>query len=308
MFRDLNTLPKRSEIIFWADYIEFKSLINTDKSFTYSNFSALFSSEENVPKGRDFISSRWRMAVSLCKARANYFEQFYSFEIPSDEDDILLLKQDLNECQKSYLSLLICSSLKYFEKNISFDFSREFEKLSKYIFTHMLPAGSTIKSNWPNPEDGEECYSGNKFEKYRAIAKDIRTKSLETISESDFNPRDRGDGGIDLVGWHGMYDQREAIPIACAQCSCQRTEWKMKQSESTYHTKMSFFPLIHPWSSYYFCPLDLWKSEKEWRFRSDIQDSIPVDRYRILNFMSNSNEYFHISKIQEIIEFEQSIV
>lgn len=286
MFRDIDVTPSSTNIIFWADYIELRALLEEDRNFVKADF------EKVLGENRDSASEKWRDALNLALARVAYFGDAYPFKIPEDESDIIILKQDLDDAAKSYLSLLLFSSLKYIEKTYVNGLAREFEILSSRAFLSCMPSGSIVKANWAQPGVDDNCYRGTLPEKLRAIANDIRCSTDGGIVDADYDARDSGDGGIDLVAWHAMYDKREGIPIAMGQCSCSKTEWKLKQVEAIYYKHQQVLPVAHAWANYYFCPLDLRKTEATWHFGRDIGGAIIIDRFRLISIMRNSGDWY----------------
>lgn len=299
MFRDLDVMPSSSDATFWADYLELKALLDVDRCFVKADFESL------LRDNRDSSSGKWRDALNLSKARASYIGDAYPYEIPEDENDIIILPDQLNDGQKSYLSLLVFSCLKYVIKTESNFLAREFEILSSRSFASCLPPGSHVKANWANPGEDDNCYRGVLPAKLREIAADIRCSTAAGIKDEDYDPRDTGDGGIDLVGWHEMYDKREGIPIAMGQCSCSKTEWKLKQFETAYVKHQNVLPVVHAWANFYFCPLDLRKSETSWRYGRDIGGAIIIDRSRLISLMRADDSWFISTKIEELLQEEQ---
>jgi hypothetical protein len=122
------------------------------------------------------------------------------------------------------------------------------------------------------------------FEKMKSIAADIRCTA--NFQDRDFKNTDSGDGGIDLISWHPMTDSRSGMPIAFAQCGCSKEDWKFKQSEASFDRHGTRLPVMHPWATYYFMPLDLRHSDGGWAYESDIGKAIIVDRLRLMRLAS----------------------
>ena len=296
MFDDIDNAPIESEVTHVTDFIEFRAFLDPDACFTKSGF------ESACRISRERSSVKWREAVNLARSRVGYFKEAYCFDVPDDENDVLLLKEGTRDVrQEHYLFMLVCSSLKYFDRNYRNKLARDFENISRAAFRYMLPAGSTVKASWANPDANDsECYSGPLPEKLRSIARDIRCSTDHGIKDAGYSPFDTGDGGFDIVAWHDMYDSRPGIPIAVGQCSCAKTEWRLKQVEANYGRHQSKFPLMHGWSNYYFCPLDLWRSEKNWRHENNLGGAIVVDRARLVRFLCENNEPSMADVLSEI--------
>lgn len=292
MLCDTDAVPNQADITHWADFIEFKALIHADRNYTKADFagdyhSSTDDSTEDSDSHRDKAAGRWSEALRHCRYRNEFFAApSYPFEIPCAENDIVLLKSGLTRLQEAYLFLLVCSSLKYIVRREMNKIAREFEKTCLSLFKHCMPSGATVKGNWANPSPGENCYAGTLSKKFEAMAKDLRIR----VGTTPDDPQNTGDGGIDLVAWHGMHDQRPGIPIAMGQCSCSTTEWHVKSWEAHCARHAETLPVSSPWWNFYFCPLDLWDGENKWRFEAKVRGAIFVDRYRILRIIQANNQ------------------
>lgn len=301
MLTQLDSPPKESDATFIADYVELRTLLHPDSWLMKSDFEKL----QNVSgedSSREKAGGRWVKAISLARQRTERFGEFYPFSVPQDEEDAIQYTGCDNESKKAYLSLLLFSCLRYVERTEVNKIAREFELLCKDIFKFFLPHGSIVKPNWASPGDDAESYRGKLADKLRAINVDIRCTSHETIRDEDFSEQDTGDGGLDIVAWHQMHDDRDGIPIAVGQCSCSRSEWRVKQAAGIYDRHKHYFPLVHGWSNFYFCPLDLGLTKDKWRFKSDLGGAIIVDRFRILAILHAQNVQWVPDSIIPIIE------
>ena len=70
--------------------LELRALLDEDRSFVKFDF------EISLRESRDSASGKWRDALNLALTRVVYFGDAYPFEIPDDENDIIILKQDLS--------------------------------------------------------------------------------------------------------------------------------------------------------------------------------------------------------------------
>ena len=295
MFQNLDVVPKDRDVTFLSDYIELKALIDNDKNFLKSDF------ENTFGENRDIASEKWNNALFACRMRREIFPKSYPFTVPDDEHDIIELHDHLDNLQKCYLSLLIFSCLKYFQNDKIDSLSREFEKMCCSVFEFCVPKGSKVKGNWPNPDSDDNCYTGVLADRLKTIAKDIRSTTDETTVDEQYGRSTAGDAGIDLVAWHEMFDNRAGIPIAMGQCSCSRSEWKLKPYESSHSRHQTIFPLIQPWLNFYFCPLDLWKDRNHWRMEKDVRSGIFMDRHRILAIMEENNHLDPPDVVEEVL-------
>ena len=316
MFERLDSLPNDPDVTYVADFLELRAFINTegglnmDRNFSRSDFDTVCDNDQDDIYDNDQddrydnrgrISTKWSDSLRCIRARMNYFGDSYPFRVHDNKNDVIEFMDKPADLQKSYLSLLMLSSQRCIKRNKRHVLSREFEKMCLKLFPYCLPKGSTVKCNWaqPGPDDG--CYAGTLPDKLKAIAKDIRARS-DGISDDQYDSNNRGDDGIDLVAWHGMFDGRQGIPIAMAQCSCQVTDLRGKQSESSFSRHKSRLPVVQPWLNFYFLPMDFLLEKDKWRYESNIDDAIFVDRYRIIRLMKENDHPISLDLINHILD------
>ncbi len=282
----LDAPPSSSDPLFWTDFVELKALIHPDRCYSRGDLVGLLRRNRDTQSNRaTHDESKWRDIVSFAQNRAIEFGDAYPFNISADIDTIELIFDDSDK-QKAYLKLLLSSLMRHVPDNSRGGLARFFEEACLTVFGKLMPEGSEIHPNWAN--GGETArYQGTLFQKMTSIASDIRCTA--NFQLSDFKPNDTGDGGIDLVAWHPMTDRREGIPIAFAQCGCSKEDWKFKHLEASYAKHHRHLPVMHPWATYYFMPLDLRQSSGDWAYKSDIGDAIIVDRLRLLRLSAQYN-------------------
>ena len=178
-----------------------------------------------------------------------------------------------------YIGLLISASMRHLPNTRKGEVARAFEEICFTVFSRLMPEGSEIRATWAGG-GAEAPYNGHLSQKLTQMAADIRC--TPNIKLSDFKPNNSGDGGIDLIAWHGMTDEREGIPISFAQCGCSREDWRFKHVEASWFMHQRKLPVMHPWANYYFLPLDLREFNGDWAYKSEIGPSIIVDRLRIM--------------------------
>jgi len=230
---------------------------------------------------------RWREIVNFAGNRQLEFKQFYPFNTSSDQDTINF-DFDGSLPHIAYVGLLIASCMRNIARNRQAEIARAFEETSFEIFSSLMPVGSEVRATWANGGSAA-VYNGTLFQKMQEIAKDLRC--IANFKERDFKERDRGDGGIDLIAWHPMADDREGMPIAFAQCGCSRDDWRFKQLEASYAKHGWKLPVMHPWATYYFLPIDLRFPDGDWAYKDDIGQAIIVDRLRLLRVVEQNDLY-----------------
>jgi len=137
---------------------------------------------------------------------------------------------------------------------------------------------------FPKFTDGRAYSQAFLLRRRLGFAGDIR--ATPTFKDRDFKLGDHGDGGIDIVAWHPMGDSRDAIPSAFAQCGCSREDWRRKHLEASPSKLRAKLNPHHPWTTYYFMPIDLRWSDGDWANKSDFGDAIMVDRLRLVRLAS----------------------
>lgn len=299
MLNNLESLPLNDEF-FWADFIEIRAIVHPDKRFNRGELDSVMRNQAETFT-REQSQAKWRLAIDFVIQRQVIFGDSYPFKVSEDLDEIIVLNQDLNELnpnQHMYLSLLLCANIKYVPRDRRAEITRSFEVISLPIFSSLMPKGTHVIPNWAG--GGEDArYKGSLFEKYRSIANDIRCTTVG-IKERDFKPGDHGDGGLDIIAWHPMGDERDAIPIAFVQCGCSQKEWVAKQLEASYAKLGSKLPVTHPWATYYFLPQDLRWMDGDWAYKADIGNAVFVDRLRLIN-LARENDIINELPLQPYV-------
>ena len=306
----------RYERYRWCDYVELRCITHMDKRFSRDNLAEavgeskdLASSGGEQPSEPDefpvqdqedeedesllsdsevadqtellsvatFRHLRWRAVV---------FGAAWPFEIHENAQEINI-KKTLNNTHYLYLQLLLSALLKYCPKKRSSTYTSAFEDLSFYIFKDLMPRGAQVHKFGVGHSTH---YTGHLFNRLEKLSVDIRGKLL--LEKRDFPKNDAGDGGLDLVAWHDLNDQRDFIPIALAQCGCTATGWPKKMLEASPATLGGKLVTGHVWSTYYFMPLDLCDErdgKMHWMERRDMNTAIVIDRLRFIR-MANAND------------------
>lgn len=283
MFSSLENPPKTNDTFLWADFIEILAITHPDKCYSKGDLSGLSRRLEIAGRKINY-EERWRDFVNFAGTRIVSYGEFYPFEI-SDDKDTISFNFDGSAEQHAYLGLLIASSLRLIDAGVQ-TIGNQFEEASLEVFKALQPVGSEVRATWASG-GATVTYKGTLFEKMQQIAKDIRCNP--NFEEDNYHPRDRGDGGIDLIAWHPMEDSRSSIPISFAQCGCSTSDWTFKQLEAHPSKHRSRLPVVHPWATYYFMPLDLRNPKGDFAKKSDIGEAIIVDRLRVLKLAKKHN-------------------
>ncbi|WP_051901441.1 hypothetical protein [Methylotenera sp. L2L1] len=302
MLTRLDTPPKGADSFIWTDFVELRALIHPDKCFSRGDLAGIEHRHRDLTGHGFNVETRWKQLADFAFIRQIEFDDSYPFEV-SDDGDTIVCNFDASQKQLAYITLLIASCMRNIESARQGDFARLFELTCFQVFSKLMPEGSEIRATWAN--GGPEApYIGTLYDKMQAIAKDLRC--TPNFKARDFRTNDRGDGGIDLIAWHPMTDNRPGMPISFAQCGCSKDEWTFKQLEASPAKHYSHLPVMHPWATYYFLPLDLRHTDDGWAAESDIGQAIIVDRLRMTRLLEQYNLFASLPAmpcVQETIDY-----
>lgn len=300
----------------WCDYVELRCLTHMDKRFSRDNLAeAVGESKELASRGGEQATDPDEFSIEdqeneedetltsesevtdqteLLSAatfrhlrwRATVFGAAWPFEIDEHAQEITI-KNELNNTHYLYLQLLLSALLRYCPKKRSSTYTSTFENLSFHVFKNLMPKGAQVHQFGVGHSTH---YTGHLFNRLEKLSLDIQGNLL--LEKRDFPKNDAGDGGLDLVAWHDLNDQRDNIPIALAQCGCTATGWPNKMLEASPAKLGKKLVTGHDWSTYYFMPLDLCDERDgkmhwmEWR---DVNSAIVIDRLRFIR-MSDADD------------------
>lgn len=322
MLDKLDTPPSSSDQFLWADFIELHALVHPDHCFSRGDLVGIGNrgQDTNVDRGvsdngetdepnsknNTRLERRWRDVIQFAEQRSKEFGDAYPFTVSDDKDSLTYTPDDTNDAsentpdeakqaaQNLYINLLLASLLRHFPRTQTSSIARYFEEISLELFKWLMPSGSEVRATWAS--GGQNApYQGTLYDKMQSVARDIRCTA--NFQARDFSDQDTGDGGIDIISWHPMADNRPSNPIAFAQCGCSKTDWTFKQLEASPAKHYTHFPVKHPWATYYFMPLDLRDADGGWAKDSDIGQAIIVDRLRLIRLIM---QYDLLSQIPDL--------
>lgn len=287
MLDRLEILPTKNDPLFWTDFVELRAIVHPDRCFSRGDLGSLSKRRQDFSDemSGDRISThaRWRDLISFAGVRRTEFKAAYPFVVSDDEDTLEFSYDNKSLEQTNYLRLLLAALMRHLPSTRITEVGRYFEQISFVVFSRLMPEGARVRPTWAQGGD-EAPYQGTLFQKMQAIASDLRCTA--NFKERDFKDNDRGDGGIDIISWHPMEDERQGMPIAFAQCGCSANDWTFKQLEASYAKNGLRLPVMHPWATYYFLPIDLRHADGGWAYESDIGHAIIVDRLRMMRLAS----------------------
>lgn len=283
MLLAMETPPAAADPLFWTDFVELQALVHPDRCYSRGDLSGLLHRNRDTAVNRTAnYESRWNDIIRFADTRVIEFGDTYPFQVSADRDT-LELTANLTLENEAYLKLLLASLMRHAPTDRRAELGRFFEQVSHIVFCTLMPEGSCIHPSWASGGTAAR-YQGTLFEKMTHLAKDIRCKP--NFQARDFKENDTGDAGIDIVAWHPMADGRDGMPMAFVQCGCSKEDWAFKHLEASPAKHHRHFPVMHPWATYYFMPLDLRHADGDWAYKSDIGEAIIVDRLRLLRLGS----------------------
>ncbi|PIV88556.1 MAG: hypothetical protein COW48_05360 [Hydrogenophilales bacterium CG17_big_fil_post_rev_8_21_14_2_50_63_12] len=312
LFSGLDRAPSHSDIFLWADYIELRCWLNPDGYFSLDDAEEALQESADYNAGNedaveppapavwiDKMAKRWSACELALRRRARHFGAAYPFQIADGYRGIEKAETPDHVDARWYRFLLVASALQYMPRiNAT---TSAFEEASLAVFKNLLPQGSEVHGFWP----GTGRYPPRAPDRITQLAADLRGRPM--FSNNAFKAGDRGDSGLDLVAWHPLWDQRNRIPIALAQCGCSAEDWKTKPM-STSRDKL--LPLLglstSEWGRYYFMPHDMHGGGGQWAdgTDSDLPAVIVMDRLRILRAAQHFETQLPRSAEERVAEFD----
>jgi hypothetical protein len=314
VLKNLTSPPKAGlhELYRWCDYIELRCLTHKDQRFSRDALAESIAEHADTSVGEAIneeieedlaeqvaaaneddtatTNDRHEKHAASCFKNLRWREQTFCESWPFTLDKHafeIRVKPELTEIQRFYLSLLLSASLSYVPKERWRRLTGLFEQASTAIMRNLMPKGSEV-----HPFGAAEAmrYTGHLFDRLTKLAKDVRG-SL-TSKRQHFAGQNSGDGGLDIVAWHGLGDDRQGIPIAFAQCGCTADGWPDKMLQASPASLAGKLRTLHEWATYYFMPLDLSTEiddEMDWQRFHEFGSAIIIDRLRFIRLASTYN-------------------
>ncbi len=256
--------------------------------------------ENDLPTGAE-LSDRWSLQAldwfNHIEYRIGAFGNDYPFTL-SEDRDVLSLKRRLNLQHRIYLFLLLASNLRCISNNpIKNKVTSIFEVASFHALKSTLPDGSKVHM-FGKHQLNRGYYSGKLWLKLKKLASAIGEKVM--CEEEEVDPRDSGDGGLDLVAWTPIGDNAGGYPMFFAQCGCSPDDWVRKQGETSPGIWSNYLSFTAYPSQMTFIPFCFRKANGEWHKKVDIQKTtIVIDRVRLMYLLRGRERYLskHITEI-----------
>lgn len=273
---------KRSEINQYADVVELLAIFNKECT-TGDIEDFLFGEndydEEGVTKSEinDGNETFIKSIFSILKYRFSLFADSYPFEI---NNDIIKLKDHINNSEKNYIFLLISSSLDIFNQFQTI-LTTDFETVSYEALKKYLP-NAVVKQFGKNSE-----YHGNAKSKIKQLACDLGL-SIKKYEISQIDNRNNQERGLDIIGWIPFDDKCSNMVIFLCQCACGKDFGPKHHDTRRFENYLEFYK-TKPQHTL-FIPSSLINSKNKFDSSDDIEDdSLVFERKRIVSLIKNEN-------------------
>ena len=299
MLPDLSKVPRHAYSFLWADYVELLCLCGRNGLVSKGNIDASTqeagdvqadsvgdpANEAQSEEVDDQVSRRWADIHTRLAARS---KQYVDWPFTLEKNLLRSRFDQNNKRHRLYLALLVASSLRLCRDGRSHEVTSAFEEISY----HWLRC--SLNNMWEVRPFGAHqtlpnAYTGTLLERLKALAVDIQARMQK--ADDRYDPRNTGDGGIDLVAWLKMGDHRGNMPVIFGQCACSPTDWEDKQLDVTPAATEAHLTPDHPGAAYCFIPHDLSANDKMWDRSEHGKRTVLVDRRRLFTVFENCNAF-----------------
>jgi len=291
-----------------ADFIELSALFSSDEISLNDVLQSYKTNEVTINKvikiedefgivtyEEDDNEELWIKEIfQICLYRNEELDINYPFHLTSGT---IILKDELNEKQKIYLSLLLSSNLNYFPF-FKTDLTTDFEQISYQSLKTFLPNKAKVKQFGKNSD-----YIGTAKSKIIALAKDMHIKTEDDIINADV--RGNQEKGLDVVAWIPFSDKVPNFVSIFAQCACGKEWYKKKGETKRYLNYFKFFGNKKPIQTM-FIPYALVKNSNTFYNSGELDDTLLFERFRIIECISEDIFFRNLNTsniINECISF-----
>jgi hypothetical protein len=217
--------------------------------------------------------------------RASAFQDSYPFELR--DDDNLALKE-LNQTRKTYLFLLLASSLYALkEKTDESIITTAFELFCAHCLQAHLGDRFEVHVFGSASRSGTDRYTGSLWEKLVQLSIDLRLRLI--ASEEEVIENVSGDSGLDLVAWAPIGDDAPGLVIFFGQCA-SGAKWKGKQLEPSQQNWVNVFTFPAPLVHGILIPFCNRKVDGSWHRQYQNAQGVLIDRLRLMLALQGSAE------------------
>lgn len=299
-------LPKYPYIFLWSDFVEFYAMTQPMQSCSKTDFIGRICEETTEGHGysRDEAHILWDHLIQHCKHRAQTLRKQYPFTVDDGLEQICMTFVKTHPQHRLYLGLLMCACRHHVPLEWHDEMTQDFAQVCHQLFIRLMPEGVQIQ-RLP-----AMVHQFPKHEQIAYIAKTARGKVL--LCADDYNNEqstlqaDRlqksgnlKSGIVDLLAWHPMGDERDAIPVALGRCDCDSERWF--NAQQTFLNLETHLYTRHPCAKYHFSPIDLYSESQDWAFKEHLGRVILIDRYRIMKL---TEEYFIYEDLPDWVKID----
>jgi len=300
---NISKLPTGVHIHVWADYVEISCLIDPDLTFLKSMLSddynealdqdvELVEDDENISKSPDRLTSPNDARETLysdiflhLKYRSSVFGEMYPFEIKHGVR--LVRKNVLSDINKLYIFFLLASHLSWIDDRIKqkSQIPQFFEYICEVALINHLPQSAKVhifgKGKYLDPDFPKKL-----FKRIEVLA-GLLHLSLE-CKEKDFDPKNSGDDGLDLVAYVPFSDADRAPGqlVVFVQSACTE-EWVTKQRDISFQKWSRRIKFIVAPTEVVIIPFCFRDSNGSWHKSVDVE-TILLDRVRLAHLLNNN--------------------
>lgn len=312
MFIDVDRLPGAPALHVWTDWAELLTLTSPGNSLSIpqleefaerrKQFIASEGLDNQDPKEteeeslieqssgdpsefRDALSKRAGDVLSYMIDRSDRYGAAYPFEV--DEGRRVVALRKLTDARRLYLFLLTCAALRYVSPSDRSVLTSKFELLCVEFLRQVFPPTSEVHLFGKNALSTGR-YEGPLLSKIQKLADDLGERSL--AKALDFEKGDSGDNGLDVVAWIPLSDSLPGRVLVFGQAACT-TEWISKQHSSSAPAWRGMIPFTVDPQNMVFIPFDYRRPGGEWYTQRHIQQSIVIDRHRLLRAMVSGGDF-----------------
>ena len=293
----LDRLPEVSHAHIWADWAELLCLTSADSSLARGELDDRMQEREEIEGEIDAdtwrgaredepdlppvtLGDRHRRYVTDIFAQLQYRHQIFGGDYPfefSDTRATLSLRRLTNR-RMLYLFLLLSASQRYIALGRRRSLTDAFERTAADAIRSLLPDSAEMHLFGTSAPPGSR-YRGLLHRKIERLAGDLGDRPL--VSADDFATNDRGDGGLDIVGWVPVGDRLGARLILFGQATCT-LQWRLKQSEAGFDRWRRRIDFAAQPRSVMCIPFSYRTSSGAWHRRLEIEDVVFLDRERMM--------------------------
>jgi hypothetical protein len=313
---NLKQIPNKnkSDIYYYIDYLELVTLFSKDKFLTKDSANDLFKDQMNLSDvisnlemeedpGLNEFSDEDDVAVEEnendedeianntyedesiidiyfqnIEYRIKQYGDFYPIKISGK---IISVVDNFSEKHLYYIFLLLSANLHYtgFYKS---DLTADFEKVALSAIEKYIPGGKYGIFGI----SGNSIVKGKIIKRIRGLIEELGERESPYLKDKiDYK---RGDAGLDVYAYFPFEDKLGSKLIVFGQCACG-DNWEKKQYESKIDRWGNYAKFLSNPINCIFIPLDFHNIDGGWHDPTYIENSILLDRKRILDLFINTS-------------------